>query len=116
MSALREQIEQEVAANTILVYGKGTKDAPRCGFTAETIEFFNHFGYPYTVLDVLDDMPKRAALSEMTDWQTLPKVFINGQFMGDTDILAPMAESGELQKLLEETFAARGVQPAIKLH
>ena len=45
--ALKSQIENEVAANTILVYGKGTKDAPRCGFTAETIQFFNSFGYPF---------------------------------------------------------------------
>jgi monothiol glutaredoxin len=114
--AIREQIDKEIAANPVLVYGKGTKDAPRCGFTLETIQFFNSFGYPFEVVDVLEDMPKRAALSQMTDWQTLPKVFINGQFYGDTDILGPMAEKGELQKLLDETFAGRGVAPAIKLH
>jgi monothiol glutaredoxin len=114
--AIREQIDKEIAENPVLVYGKGTKDAPRCGFTLETIQFFNSFGYPFTVVDVLENMPKREALSQMTDWQTLPKVFINGQFYGDTDILEPMAEKGELQKLLDETFAARGVEPAIKLH
>jgi monothiol glutaredoxin len=113
--AIREQIDKEIAANPILVYGKGTKDAPRCGFTLETIQFFSSFGYPFEVVDVLEDMPKRAALSQMTDWQTLPKVFINGEFYGDTDILGPMAEKGELQKLLDETFAGRGVAPAIKL-
>jgi monothiol glutaredoxin len=113
--AIREQIDKEIAANPVLVYGKGTKDAPRCGFTLETIQFFSSFGYPFEVVDVLEDLPKRAALSQMTDWQTLPKVFINGQFYGDTDILEPMAEKGELQKLLDETFAGRGVAPAIKL-
>ena len=113
--AIRSEIEQEVAANTILVYGKGTKDAPRCGFTLETIEFFNHFGYPFAVVDVLENMPKRAALAEMTDWPTLPKVFINGEFLGDTDVLAPMAEKGELQTLLETAFAGRGVTPTIQL-
>ncbi len=115
-NAIREQIDKELAENPVVVYGKGTKDAPRCGFTLETIQFFNSFGYPFTVVDVLEDMPKRQVLSEMTDWQTLPKVFINGQFYGDTDILAPMAEKGELQGLLDETFAGRGVTPAIKLH
>lgn len=114
--ALRSQIEQEIADNTVLVYGKGTKDAPRCGFTLETIEFFNRFGYPFTVVDVLENMPKRQVLAEMTDWQTLPKVFIKGEFFGDTDILGPMAEKGELQTLLDQTFAERGVTPAIKLH
>jgi monothiol glutaredoxin len=113
--AIRSEIENEVAANTILVYGKGTKDAPRCGFTLETIQFFNHFGYPFEVVDVLENMPKRSALAEMTDWPTLPKVFIDGQFYGDTDILGPMAEKGELQALLEKTFAGKGVTPTIQL-
>jgi len=113
--AIREQIQREIAANPVLVYGKGTKDAPRCGFTLETIQFFSGFGYPFTVVDVLEDMPKRAALAEMTDWPTLPKVFINGEFYGDTDVLEPMAEKGELQTLLEKTFAGKGVTPTIQL-
>ncbi len=109
---LKEEIEREVAANKILVYGKGTKTAPRCGFTLETIQFFDHFGYPFEVVDVLENMPKREALAAMTDWPTLPKVFINGTFYGDTDVLGPMAENGELQKTLTEAFG--GEQPAPK--
>ena len=108
----KEEIAQEIAANKILVYGKGTKSAPRCGFTLETIEFFNGFGYPFEVIDVLENPPKREALAEMTDWPTLPKVFIGGTFFGDTDILGPMAESGELQAKLAETFG--GTPPAVK--
>jgi monothiol glutaredoxin len=117
MSAeLETQIKQEIAENTILVYGKGTKDAPRCGFTAETIQFFNGFGYPFEVVDVLMDNEKRAALSQMTDWPTLPKVFIGGTFYGDTDVLAPMAQKGDLQKVLDEAFAGSGISPTIRLH
>lgn len=115
MADLQDEIAREIAGNTILVYGKGTKAAPRCGFTAETIQFFNAFGYPFEVIDVLENMPKRAALSEMTDWQTLPKVFIGGTFQGDTDILEPMARSGELAKLLEKAFEGKGVTPTIQL-
>ncbi len=107
---LKEEIEREVAANKILVYGKGTKAMPRCGFTLETVEFFTHFGYPFEVVDVLENMPKREALSEMTNWPTLPKVFINGKFYGDTDILGPMAENGELQTVLTETFGSEPQQ------
>ncbi|HTX56933.1 MAG TPA: glutaredoxin domain-containing protein [Candidatus Acidoferrales bacterium] len=103
---LQTEIAAEIAANTILVYGKGTKDAPRCGFTLETIEFFNHFGYPFEVIDVLENMEKREALAEMTNWPTLPKVFIGGTFYGDTDILGPMAQSGELQTVLRNAFGA----------
>ncbi|HKE37299.1 MAG TPA: glutaredoxin domain-containing protein [Candidatus Baltobacteraceae bacterium] len=109
---IKEEIAREIDANTILVYGKGTKTAPRCGFTLETIEFFNHFGYPFEVVDVLENMPKREALSEMTDWPTLPKVFIKGKFYGDTDILGPMAQNGELLTVLKEAFG--GQEPVAK--
>jgi monothiol glutaredoxin len=115
MADLHDEIKREIADNTILVYGKGTKDAPRCGFTLETIQFFNAFGYPFEVVDVLENMPKREALSQLTDWPTLPKVFIDGQFYGDTDILGPMAQSGELAKLLEKSFEGKGVTPTIQL-
>jgi monothiol glutaredoxin len=115
MADLQDEIARELADNTILVYGKGTKSAPRCGFTAETIQFFNAFGYPFEVVDVLENMPKRQALSERTDWNTLPKVFIDGQFYGDTDILEPMARSGDLAKLLEKAFEGKGVTPTIQL-
>ena len=67
MPIIQEEIAREIAENTILVYGKGTKTAPRCGFTLETIEFFNRFGYPFEVIDVLENMPKREALSAMTE-------------------------------------------------
>ncbi len=102
---LQQEIQNEIAQNKILVYGKGTKDMPRCGFTAETIAFFSRFGYPFEVVDVLENMPKREALSALTNWPTLPKIFIGGQFYGDTDILAPMHENGELKDVLAKTFA-----------
>ena len=108
--AVQDEITAEIDANTILVYGKGTKDAPRCGFTLETVEFFTKFGYPFEVLNVLGNDAKRAALSEMTNWPTLPKVFIDGTFYGDTDILGPMAESGELGTLLAAAFEGREPQ------
>jgi monothiol glutaredoxin len=115
MADLQDDIKREIADNTVLVYGKGTKDAPRCGFTLETIQFFNAFGYPFEVVDVLENMPKREALAQLTDWPTLPKVFIGGQFYGDTDILEPMARSGELTKVLEKAFEGKGVTPTIQL-
>lgn len=107
--SIRQEIDKEITENKILVYGKGTKSMPRCGFTLETIEFFNRFGYPFEVLDVLENMEKREALSEMTNWPTLPKVFINGKFYGDTDILGPMEQNGELLEVLKETFGTEPV-------
>jgi monothiol glutaredoxin len=102
---VKKSIAAEIQADKIVVYGKGTKEAPRCGFTYETIQFFTSLGYPFRVYDVLMDDNKRQALSEMTNWPTLPKVFIDGQFYGDTDILGPMLEKGELSTLLEQAFA-----------
>jgi len=108
MSASNQTIEgnikKEIQENTILIYGKGTKEAPRCGFTLETIQFFEKYGYPYQVIDVLNDMPKRETLSKMTNWPTLPKVFIGGEFYGDTDILDEMEKKGEVKPLLDRVF------------
>ncbi len=102
---LKKQIQDEISVHKILVYGKGTKQAPRCGFTLETIDFFNQLGFPFEVKDVLEDNEKRQALTELTNWPTLPKVFINGKFYGDTDILGPMVENGELERILADAFA-----------
>ncbi|HEY4485883.1 MAG TPA: glutaredoxin domain-containing protein [Nitrospiria bacterium] len=101
---IEENIKKEIKENPILIYGKGTKEAPRCGFTLETIQFFEKYGHPYTVIDVLSDGPKREALSKLTNWPTLPKVFIGGEFFGDTDILDAMEKKGEVKPLLERTF------------
>ncbi len=99
-----EEIRQEIKANKILIYGKGTKAMPMCGFTRETMQFFDKFGYSYEVIDVLQNPAKREALTRMTNWPTLPKVFIDGQFYGDTDVLDPMEKKGEIEPLLKAAF------------
>ncbi len=104
MSSIEDEIKAEVAEHKIVIYGKGTKTAPQCGFTGETIQFFDKYGFPFEVINVLDNMPKRDALSKMTNWPTLPKVFINGDFYGDTDILDEMEAKGEVEPLLKEAF------------
>lgn len=104
--SLQEEIQQEIAQHKILIYGKGTKQQPRCGFTVETMQFFDRYGYPYELIDVLENMEKREALTQMTNWPTLPKVFIDGQFYGDTDILDEMAAKGEVEPLLTKAFGS----------
>jgi len=101
---IEDEIQQEIKTHKILIYGKGTKSAPQCGFTMETMQFFDKYGYPYEVMNVLTNPAKREALTKMTNWPTLPKVFINGTFYGDTDILGPMEKKGELEPLLKEAF------------
>jgi monothiol glutaredoxin len=104
MSSIDDEIKEEIAQNKVLIYGKGTKAAPQCGFTVETIQFFEKYGYPFEVINVLENMGKREALSKMTNWPTLPKVFIDGNFYGDTDILDEMEAKGEVEPLLKTAF------------
>jgi monothiol glutaredoxin len=99
-----DEIKDEIAKNKILIYGKGTKTAPQCGFTAETVQFFDKYGHPFEVVNVLENMEKREALNKMTKWPTLPKVFIDGKFYGDTDILDEMEAKGEVEPLLKTAF------------
>lgn len=103
-SLIEDEVKKEMAENKILIYGKGTKEMPMCGFTIETIQFFEKYGYPFTVIDILNNMSKREVLAKMTNWPTLPKVFISGQFYGDTDILDEMAKKGEMEPLLKKVF------------
>lgn len=104
--SVEEEIKEELAQNKILIYGKGTKAMPMCGFTQETIVFFKKYGYDFQVVDVLRNMEKREALSKMTNWPTLPKVFIDGEFYGDTDVLDEMESKGEVEPLLKKAFGA----------
>ena len=101
---VEDEVKREIEQHKILIYGKGTKAMPMCGFTRETMQFFDKYGYPYEIVDVLQNPAKREVLTKMTNWPTLPKVFINGQFYGDTDILEPMEKKGELEPLLKEVF------------
>ncbi len=102
--AIQDEIKQEITENKIVIYGKGTREFPMCGFTVETIEFFEKYGHPFVVIDALSQPEKREALTRMTDWPTLPKVFIGGEFYGDTDILDPMEKKGEVKPLLDKLF------------
>jgi monothiol glutaredoxin len=101
---IEDEIQQEMKTHKILIYGKGTKAMPMCGFTKETMQFFDKYGYPYELVDVLQNPAKREVLTKMTNWPTLPKVFINGKFYGDTDILDPMEKKGEVEPLLKDAF------------
>ena len=103
---IEEEIQQEIKAKKILIYGKGTKAMPMCGFTRETMHFFEKYGYPYELIVMFVETAKREALTKLTNWPTLPKVFIDGQFYGDTDILDPMEAKGEVVPLLKKAFGA----------
>jgi monothiol glutaredoxin len=101
---LLDQIKKTIDSNPIVLFTKGTRDQPMCGFSARTIAMFNEIGKPFEVVDILPDPRIRQTLSSHSNWPTIPQVFIKGKFVGGCDIVSEMFAEGELQKLVEEAF------------
>jgi monothiol glutaredoxin len=98
---LREQLEQAIAGNKVLLLMKGTPEMPRCGFSMRTVGVLEQMGVEYGAIDVLPVLgPLRDVTLEISDWQTFPQLYVNGELVGGCDIVEEMFESGELAELL----------------
>ena len=97
-----ERIQQDLDNNRILIYMKGNRDMPQCGFSAATVDVFNQLAVPYETRDVLEDMEVRQGIKEFSNWPTIPQVYIGGKFVGGCDIILEMHERGELEPLVKE--------------
>ena len=97
-----EQIRSDVQSNKILIYMKGTPEAPLCGFSAATVQLFKSLGHPFATRDVIANPELRECVPEFSDWPTFPQVFVNGKLIGGCDIVHEMHERGELEPLLKE--------------
>lgn len=106
MTELREKLEKAIADTPILLFTKGNKMFPRCGFSAAVIDVFNQMGVPYETIDIFEDPDIRPTLVSITDWPTTPQIFIGGEFVGGGDIVREMFASGELQPVVEKALAA----------
>ena len=95
-----DEIKKEISENKVVIYMKGTKDMPRCGFSAAAIQVLSEYGVPIKDINVLEDQEKWAAVKQFSDWPTIPQIFIDGQFVGGCDILRDMHAKGELQPLI----------------
>lgn len=100
---IRKKIESQINQNKILIYMKGTKEMPQCGFSARVVEIFKSYGVPFETVNVLADPELRQALKEFSNWPTFPQVYINGKFIGGCDICVEMDERGELEPLARES-------------
>jgi monothiol glutaredoxin len=110
MSAdLVDMIKKEIDSNTICLFTKGTTDMPMCGFSARTIAIFKEIGKPFKTVDILPDPRIRQILSSVSNWPTIPQVFVGGKFIGGCDIVTEMHQKGELKPLVEQAFRT---QPA----
>jgi len=99
-----DMIKREIDSNTICLFTKGTADMPMCGFSARAIAVFKELGRPFKTVDILPDPRIRQVLTSVSNWPTVPQVFVGGKFIGGSDIVVEMYQKGELQPLVEQAF------------
>ena len=100
MTDARARIDDLVKANDVVLFMKGTALFPQCGFSSRAIAILDHLGAKYETVDVLQDQEIRAGIKEYSDWPTIPQLYVKGEFVGGSDIMMEMFESGELQQLV----------------
>jgi monothiol glutaredoxin len=97
---MREAIQEAISENPVILFMKGTPDAPACGFSARTVGALQSLGTQFAAVDILPDPRIRQELSALSDWPTIPQLFVKGELVGGCDIVMEMYESGELQEAL----------------
>ena len=97
---IRDAIAQAIADNDVILFMKGTPDAPACGFSARTVAALQALNAPFAAVDILPDPRIRQELSAISNWPTIPQLFVGGELLGGCDIVEEMADSGELAQLL----------------
>lgn len=100
------KIDKLLADNKIMVFMKGNKLMPQCGFSNQVVQILNILGVPYETIDVLADQDIRQGIKEYSNWPTIPQVYINGEFIGGSDVMTEMYQKGELQQLVEVALAS----------
>lgn len=105
MSWQAADVKQRVEANKVIIFAKGTKEAPMCGFSARAIQIVGSYNKPFEVVNIFEHPSVRPALVEYSKWPTTPQVFVNGELIGGSDITMELHESGELGKKMEAAFA-----------
>ena len=110
---IREAIQEAIAENEVILFMKGTPEQPMCGFSARTVAALDATGHEFAAVDVLPDPRIRQELSAISNWPTIPQLFVNGELVGGCDIVTEMYESGELHEALgAEAPAAPAEAPA----
>ncbi len=97
-----DQIKKDINENDIVLFMKGTAEAPQCGFSSMVVQVLSHLGVTFKDINVLEDDDLRQGIKDFTDWPTIPQLYIKGEFVGGCDIIREMYEEGELKQLLED--------------
>ena len=102
MEDIMKKIESQIAKNKVVLYMKGNKEMPQCGFSAKVVQILNSHGVDYETVDVLADPEIRQGIKEYSSWPTIPQLYVGGKFIGGCDICVEMDQSGELESLLTD--------------
>ncbi|CAK6698682.1 Grx4 family monothiol glutaredoxin [Synechococcus sp. CCY9201] len=105
-ASLQQRIETLVGSSPVFVFMKGSKLMPQCGFSNNVVQILNAMAVPFETFDVLSDMEIRQGIKEFSDWPTIPQIYVNGTFLGGSDILIEMYNSGELRETLAVALAS----------
>jgi len=103
---VKSRIDAIISQDKIVVFMKGNKLMPQCGFSNNVVQILNILGVPFQTFDVLSDYEIRQGIKEYSNWPTIPQVYINGEFVGGSDILIEMYQNGQLQEMLEVALAS----------
>jgi monothiol glutaredoxin len=99
---IEQFIDNEVKANDVVLFMKGTPQFPMCGFSGQVVQILDHLGVPYKGLNVLENDELRNGIKAYSNWPTIPQLYVKGEFVGGCDIVREMFQAGELQDLLKE--------------
>ncbi len=97
-----ERIQTDISTNSVMLYMKGNAMFPQCGFSARVVQILTHMGVPFQTANVLDDPALREGVKEFSNWPTVPQLYVAGEFLGGSDIVTEMFQSGELETMLTE--------------
>lgn len=103
---VKARIDTLIAANKVMVFMKGTKLMPQCGFSNNVVQILNILGVPFETFDVLSDPDIRQGIKEYSNWPTIPQVYLNGEFLGGSDILIELYQKGQLQEMMTVALAS----------
>ena len=103
---LQTRIDGLVKNNKIIVFMKGSKLMPQCGFSNNAVQILNSLGVPFETVDVLEDYEIRQGIKEYSNWPTIPQVYVNGEFIGGSDVLIELYQNGELEPMLQTALAS----------
>jgi monothiol glutaredoxin len=98
---VRKKIEETVSGNKVVLFMKGTKNFPQCGFSARVVQALKNVGEPFTEVNVLADPEVREGIKEFSSWPTIPQLYIGGKFVGGCDIVTELDQNGELSSLIK---------------